>query len=141
MQMRRRHEQGEGQALELQCGSACARDWANAEPVEERGNAREARWWPRSDPIWNESLGEGLEAVAIVEGGLGVLRTVVVPRWTEKRGEKEERIESVRRKGMGGETRMRDMLRSYLRDRHWFVWGEMTLSRPRERARGIVVYS
>ena len=45
--------------------------------------------------------------MATVEGGLGVLRTVVVPRWTGKRGEKEERIKSVGRKGMGGETRMR----------------------------------
>ena len=41
----------------------------------------------------------------------------VVPRWTGKRGEKEERIESVRRKGMGGETRMRAAKKIILEDR------------------------
>ena len=52
------------------------------------------------------AYGAGLEAVATVEGGLAVLRTVVVPRWTEKRGEKEERIKSWGEKEWG-ETRMR----------------------------------
>lgn len=50
MQVRRRHEEGEGEALELRCGSACARDWAGAEPVEEEETLR--RLGGGLDAIW-----------------------------------------------------------------------------------------
>ena len=77
------------------------------------------------------AYGEGLEAVATVQGGLGVLRTAVVPRWIGIRNRECGKCN-------GGETRMRDA-KKISQGQTSIRLGSDDTRRLRERAHGIVV--